>query len=147
MRGLAYKRFQRENHIKRKENFLRKCRTDNPPHKYNDSDLFAFVIFPRGKEVAYEGYWLPYWIVANRGKLNKGKIHCSCPLCRAKTRNKGKKRHGNYAPSFNYKHSDKIKIQNMEDEIKEFNNFYFGKLSNVEEDFNDCKRIGSKTSL
>ena len=116
MRGLAYKRFQRERHIKRKENFLRKCRTDNPPHKYNDSDLFGVINFPRGKEESHEGYWLPYWIVADRGRLNKGKIHCSCGMCSAKTRNKGKKRHvkgGNWSPVINYKYSDLKKIQSM----------------------------------
>ena len=41
-------------------------------------------------------------------QYSKGKIHCSCPLCSAKTRNKGKRRAlaGNYAPSINYKLSD-----------------------------------------
>ena len=39
MRGMAYKRFQREKHIKRKENILRAYRLDNPPHKYNDKDF------------------------------------------------------------------------------------------------------------
>lgn len=41
-------------------------------------------------------------------QYSKGKIHCSCHLCSAKTRNKGKRRAlaGNYAPSINYKLSD-----------------------------------------
>lgn len=41
-------------------------------------------------------------------QYSKGKIHCSCPMCSAKTRNKGKRRYlaGNYAPSINYKHND-----------------------------------------
>ena len=113
MRGIAYRRFQRENHIKRKENILRSHRLDNPPHKYNDKDLFGCIIFPRGREIAYEGNWLPYWIVSARGQLDKGKIHCSCGICMAKTRNKGKKRHiyGNYSPSLNYKISDLRKMK------------------------------------
>ena len=42
MRGLAYKRFQREKHIKRKENILRRWRRDNPPHEYDDKDTIVF---------------------------------------------------------------------------------------------------------
>ena len=116
MRGMAYKRFQREKHIKRKEDILRAYRLDNPPHKYNDKDLFSCITFPRGREVAYEGSWLPYWIVDCRGKLNKGKIHCSCGMCMAKTRNRGKRRnkHGNYAPAISYKHSDLQRQQSMD---------------------------------
>ena len=116
MRGMAYKRFQREKHIKRKEDILRAYRLDNPPHKYNDKDLFSCITFPRGREVAYEGSWLPYWIVRARGQLNKGKIHCGCGMCMAKTRNKGKKRrvHGNYAPAINYKISDLRRVQQMD---------------------------------
>lgn len=116
MRGMAYKRFQREKHIKRKEDILRAYRLDNPPHKYNDKDLFSCITFPRGREVAYEGSWLPYWIVRARGQLNKGKIHCGCGMCMAKTRNKGKKRHvhGNYAPAINYKISDLRRAQQMD---------------------------------
>jgi len=44
----------------------------------------------------------------NLHQYSKGKIHCSCPMCSAKTRNKGKRRYlaGNYSPSINYKHSE-----------------------------------------
>lgn len=44
----------------------------------------------------------------NLHQYSKGKIHCSCPMCSAKTRNKGKRRYlaGNYSPSINYKLSD-----------------------------------------
>lgn len=116
MRGMAYKRFQREKHIKRKEDILRAYRLDNPPHKYDDKDLFGCITFPRGREVAYEGSWLPYWIVRTRGHLDKGNIHCSCGMCMAKTRNKGKRRrvHGNYAPAINYKISDLRRAQQMD---------------------------------
>lgn len=62
------------------------------------------------------------WHFEYDGMYSKGKIHCSCPLCSAKTRNKGKRRllHGNYATSLNYKHSDMCKILSMEDELREF---------------------------
>ena len=61
------------------------------------------------------GLLLPYWFVADRGRLNKGKIHCSCGMCATKTRNKGKRRHlyGNYAPNINYKINDLRQIQQM----------------------------------
>ena len=63
-----------------------------------------------------------YWYVKHDRMLDKGKIHCSCPMCSAKTKNKGRKRlrHGNYAPSHNWKHSDLLKIQGMEQELKEY---------------------------
>ena len=119
MRTRAYRRFQREKHITRRENIIRKYRLDNPPHKYDDSDLFC-VVFPRGKETLYEGSWVPYWYVNHRGKLDKGKIHCSCGMCMAKTRNKSRRHiHGNYAPSINYKPSDLRKVAKMIEKEKE----------------------------
>lgn len=111
MRGLAYKRFQREKHIKRKEDILRSYMADSRPHKYDSKDLFQPFVFP-----LKEGNCTPYWYVKHRGELNKGKIHCSCGMCSAKTRNKGKRRYihgGNYSPAINYKISDLRKIQQM----------------------------------
>lgn len=50
-----------------------------------------------------------YWHYRHEGELRKGKIHCGCGMCRRKTKNKGRHRliYGNYAPSRNYKHTDK----------------------------------------
>lgn len=51
------------------------------------------------------------------GMFAKGKVHCSCGMCSAKTRNKSFKRrkiHGNYAPNLNWKHSDRLKLDNMD---------------------------------
>ena len=45
------------------------------------------------------------------GAYSKGKIHCSCPLCSAKTNNK--RRHG-YNHSKNWKPSDLKKIEDMD---------------------------------
>ena len=61
------------------------------------------------------------WGFEHDGMYSKNKVHCSCGMCMAKTRNKGR-RHvsGNYAPSLNYKHSDAIKVLRMDDAIKEF---------------------------
>lgn len=84
MRGLAYKRFQREKHIKRKENILRKWRRDNPPHLLDDkNNIFGKYILSDKEH--YTGSYFPFYIVPSRGYLHKGKIHCSCPLCSAKT--------------------------------------------------------------
>lgn len=57
-----------------------------------------------------------------RRVLSKGKIHCSCGMCRTKTNNKGKHRkiHGNYAPSKNWKFSDLKKIESMNDATIDF---------------------------
>lgn len=67
---------------------------------------------------AYHGYW--YY--SSDGMYSKGKIHCSCPMCSQKTNNKGKNRlkHGNYYPSKNWKHSDRIKIERMNFQLKDF---------------------------
>lgn len=61
------------------------------------------------------------WCFEHDGMYSKNKVHCSCGMCMAKTRNKGR-RHipGNYAPSLNYKHSDAIKVLRMNEAIKEF---------------------------
>jgi hypothetical protein len=116
MRGMAYKRVQRIRHIKKKENLIRKFRLDNPPHIYNDSDIFGNSPKKNEELIFNNGYWFPYHSVKSRGYLNKGKIHCSCAICSTKTRNKGKRRrlHGNYDPSINYKISDLRKKQKMD---------------------------------
>lgn len=73
----------------------------------------------RKKKIAEKVYGHGYYRVD--GKYDKGKVHCSCPMCSAKTNNKGKNRlkKGNYYPSKNWKHSDQIKIERMESQMKE----------------------------
>ena len=58
----------------------------------------------------------------NLHQYSKNKIHCSCPMCSAKTRNKGNRRtlHANYSPSINYKISDKRRIDSMINDVKEY---------------------------
>lgn len=66
------------------------------------------------------------WELPFDGMYSKEKIHCSCPMCSTKTRNKKYKRrhlHGNYYPSINWKHSDKVKIEGMNQDLKEFIDF------------------------
>ena len=50
----------------------------------------------------------------NLHQYSKNKIHCSCPICSSKTRNKGRSKHKGMSPSINYKHSDIKKIQKLE---------------------------------
>ena len=61
----------------------------------------------------------PYY--SNLHQYSKNKIHCSCPWCSPRTRNKGRKRNTkNYAPSINYKISDLRKILNMNEQEQEY---------------------------
>ena len=56
----------------------------------------------------YDRYMIEHPMYDNLHQYSKNSIHCSCPECSAKTRNKGKRRNksGNYDPSVNFKHSD-----------------------------------------
>ena len=60
----------------------------------------------------------PYY--DNLHQYSKNKIHCSCPWCSEKTRNKGHRRIAkNYNRSINWKKSDLIKIEAMSADLKE----------------------------
>lgn len=51
----------------------------------------------------------------NLHQYSKNKIHCSCPLCSVKTRNKGNRRRNNkYYPAINYKISDIRRLQRLD---------------------------------
>lgn len=57
----------------------------------------------------------------NLHQYSKNKIHCSCPFCNSKTRNKGSRRRlsGNYQQSIHYKASDLRKIVAMDEDLRE----------------------------
>lgn len=55
-----------------------------------------------------------YGFYDNLHQYSKNKIHCSCPMCSAKTRNKGKSKHKGMSRPINYKHSDIKKLQRLE---------------------------------
>ena len=76
----------------------------------------------RRKKIAQKLYGEDYEITD--GKYDKGKVHCSCPMCSRKTNNKGRKRlkHGNYYPSKDWKHSDAQKIESAKQELQEYQN-------------------------
>lgn len=47
----------------------------------------------------------------NLHQYSKNKVHCSCPLCSAKT--------SKYGNTPNYKHSDELKIASMNERLAE----------------------------
>lgn len=51
----------------------------------------------------------------NLHQYSKNKIHCSCPLCRSKTNNKGSK----FGPRENWSISDTRRIEEMEEQMME----------------------------
>jgi len=62
-------------------------------------------------------------IYHNLHQYSKNKIHCSCPWCSPRTRNKGRHRNTkNYAPSINYGIMDKRRQMAMDEDEKEFFN-------------------------
>ena len=71
------------------------------------------------EEVYYKGRENPYY--NNLHQYSKNKIHCSCPLCSAKTRNKGKRRYksGNYMRHLNYKISELKRQIAMDADLEE----------------------------
>ena len=50
----------------------------------------------------------------NLHQYSKNKIHCFCPACQRKTRNKGRRDSKNYDPAVNYKASDLRKVVTMD---------------------------------
>lgn len=60
----------------------------------------------RRKKRICERYGWAYY--EDDGRYSKGKIHCSCPLCAAKSKNG------------NWKHSDLIKIERLKQQEKEY---------------------------
>lgn len=65
-----------------------------------------------------------YWYYKHEGVLSKGKIHCSCPMCRMKTTNKGKNK-SKWLPSHNPKISDLRKEISMDSQLEDYFNGEF----------------------
>jgi transposase-like protein len=57
----------------------------------------------------------------NLHQFSKNKIHCSCPMCSTKTRNKGKRRAkaSNYCRSLNYRRADLLRLIAMDEQMRE----------------------------
>ena len=54
----------------------------------------------------------------NLHEYSKNKIHCSCPICSNKTNNKGRKKYYGIGRK-NWKHSDLIKVERLESQLKD----------------------------
>ena len=63
----------------------------------------------RKKNICLKEYGWAYY--EHEGSYSKGKIHCSCPLCTAKTKNKW---------GYNFKPSELKKIESLEEQEKEY---------------------------
>ena len=78
----------------------------------------------RKKRLSKEVCWSPkgWEYYDNLHQFSKNKIHCSCPSCSSKTRNKGKRRYkaGNYMRHLNYKVSELKRQISMDDEEFEY---------------------------
>lgn len=64
------------------------------------------------RELSYGNYML----YDNLHQYSKNKIHCSCGMCMAKTRNKSPRRrciHANYAPSINWSIHDRRALDKL----------------------------------
>lgn len=62
-----------------------------------------------------------YSYYSNLHQYSKNKIHCSCPMCSTKTRNKGRRNSGNYNKAINYSTPDlKRQIAMDQDELEVF---------------------------
>ena len=55
----------------------------------------------------------------NLHQYSKNKIHCSCPMCSAKTNNRNRSGTRGWEPAKNWSITDKRKIENMENQIEE----------------------------
>ena len=86
----------------------------NRTRDYTRKMMFKKAI--RKKRLAETHSWnrdFPWY--NNLHEYSKNKIHCSCPMCSEKTRNKGRRVKGPiWAKSINYKHSDLVKQIRMD---------------------------------
>lgn len=63
------------------------------------------------------GRWSPWY--DNLHQYADNTIHCSCPMCSAKTNNKNRKGSRGYEPSKNWSISDRRKIDEMVGQLED----------------------------
>ena len=68
----------------------------------------------RKKRICQKEYGWDYY--NHDGCYSKGKIHCSCPMCSIKS----KSRKSRYYAKRNWKHSDLLKINELENQEQEY---------------------------
>lgn len=77
----------------------------------------------RKRRITQEVYWggkdHPYY--DNLHQFSKNKIHCSCPMCSTKSKNRGKRREKawNYSPTYNWKIADRRRFERMDADCAE----------------------------
>ncbi len=80
-----YLHYQKWKHINRKKRILKAYAPDGIPHEFDSQDIFEERISAeeKSRRMSHHDYgcYLPYYKYAHENCLNKGKIHCSCPLC------------------------------------------------------------------
>ena len=110
MRGRAWRRYKNYTKAKRKR----------------DIDLYDFRWnYPIYHNPIKPNYYTPntkikYGMYDNLHQYSKNKVHCSCPYCSAKTRNKSRRR---YASSINYRRMDLRRQQAMTADINDYEYF------------------------
>ena len=112
----AERRYRRMDHINRKERILRNKRIDNPPHFIDDKDFMGPWNLGNHFNMWNYGFCRPSYYHNFIGGMDKGKIHCSCWMCSAKTKNKKSSRKGK-ASNHCYKISDLKKIESMKEQL------------------------------
>ena len=82
----------------------------------------SFIKALRKRRIDHDVSYPGYYFYKNLHQYSKNKIHCSCPMCSAKTRNKGGSKTKGMAPPINYKISDIRKIQRMDISKRDWEN-------------------------
>lgn len=112
MRNRNYYRERRKKAIERKYRILNAYRHDNPPHYLDELDIDTI------NRSSY-GSFDSFYSVKHDGMLSKGKIHCSCEMCR----------------THDLPFRDKKKLSKMYHELEEYVSEY-----EVEAEMNKIKR-------
>lgn len=91
--------------------------------KPNSSARRRDLMWRKARHKRHLDHEVSYWPMYNNlHQYSKNKIHCSCPDCSPKTRNKGHRRYraGNYSRAINYRMADLRRQLMMDDQEKEF---------------------------
>ena len=88
----------------------------NRTKEYNRHKMFSKAL--RKRNISNRVYGYDFY--ENLHQYSKNKIHCSCPMCSPKTRNKGHRNRKNYQRALNYKTSELRRQISMDDEELEY---------------------------
>ena len=115
-RSRKFRDWQKDKHIARKERILKSYLPDGLPKEINASDVLKVYDFLDGFEYREKGKFGQIYLFYRpkfKGSLSKGKIHCSCEMCKNHTR----------------KFSEQKKALSMYDGLIEFQEEYDGIIS------------------